>query len=162
MISADLITPQSFDRFWFDIAVPRDIARPHDEKIQLYTVDDLQMIVQTNMTLREEEAAKAFRIVGEQVSAFYRWLQSLGAEPVIKALRQKAQDAVAIEVDRAVKKGFIPAEHEANIRRLTHNAFKRFLHQHTVNLRRSMEGASADEVLVVTRQLFELDSPKGN
>ncbi len=162
VITADRIKPQPFDRLWFDIAVPRDIVDPGDERIQLYSVDDLQMIVQTNMTLREGEAAKAFRIVGEQVSEFYRWLQSLGAEPVIKALRQKAQEAVRTEIERAIKKGFIPQEHEANIRRLAHNAFKRFLHDHTLNLRRSMERSDSDEVLAMTRRLFELETPKGN
>ncbi|MGE4296206.1 MAG: glutamyl-tRNA reductase [Campylobacterales bacterium] len=157
VINPEMIERREFKRYWFDIAVPRDIAAIEDENITVYAVDDLQGIVQTNMSLREEEAAKAFTIVGEHVADFFNWLQSLSADPVIKALRERASAAVREELDRAVKKGFIPKENEENVRLLLHNAFKRFLHVPTVALRARMDKPEAQETLECVRQLFDLE-----
>ena len=157
VINPEMVERCGFARYWFDIAVPRDIAEMEDENIHIYAVDDLQGIVQTNMSLREEEAAKAFTIVGEHVNDFFNWLSSLSADPVIKALREKASRAVREELDRAVKKGFIPAEHEESVRLLLHNAFKRFLHTPTVALRLQMDKPDAQETLECIRQLFDLE-----
>jgi len=93
IITAEMVQPKEYERFWFDIAVPRDIDEIEHEKLHIYAVDDLQNIVNTNMSLREEEAGKAYRIIGEYTGQFYTWLQTLSADPIIKALRDQAQEA---------------------------------------------------------------------
>ena len=157
IISAEMVEPRSFDRYWFDIAVPRDIDTINEANIKIYAVDDLQDIVKTNMNLREEEASKAFRIVGEFVEDFFGWLNSLGADPVIKALRDKASEAARIELDRAIKKGFIDKANEESMRMLLHNAFKRFLHTPTIEIRLCMDKPDANSTLECVRNLFNLE-----
>ena len=157
IISAEMVEPRTFDRYWFDIAVPRDIDTINEANIKIYAVDDLQDIVKTNMNLREEEASKAFRIVGEFVEDFFGWLNSLGADPVIKALRDKASEAARIELDRAIKKGFIDKSNEESVRMLLHNAFKRFLHTPTIEIRLCMDKPDANSTLECVRNLFNLE-----
>ncbi|MDR1911364.1 MAG: glutamyl-tRNA reductase [Helicobacteraceae bacterium] len=159
VINSEMIESVDFDRFWFDIAVPRDIGAIEDERIKVFVVDDLQSIVKTNMSLREEEASKAFRIVGEFVEDFYGWLNSQGAEPLIKALRNKAEEACRIEVERAMKKCFIPhdSEHAKNVERLLHSAFKRFLHAPTIALRLAMDKQNSETISDVIKDIFDLE-----
>ncbi|MDR0746876.1 MAG: glutamyl-tRNA reductase [Helicobacteraceae bacterium] len=157
VITAEMVERRDFERFWFDIAVPRDIDWIDDLAIKIYTVDDLQGIVKTNMSLREEEASKAFRIVGEYVEDFFGWLSSLGSEPVIKALRKKAGEACRVELEKVMKKGFIPQENEENARLLLHNAFKRFLHQPTIALRAAMDDQNSSETLEAVKNIFDLE-----
>ncbi|GHV04063.1 glutamyl-tRNA reductase [Campylobacterota bacterium] len=157
VINAEMVESRDFERAWFDIAVPRDIGAIDEANIKIFAVDDLQDIVKTNMSLREDEASKAFRVVGEFVEDFFGWLSSLGAEPVIKALREKASEAAKIELDRAIKKGFIKDENAENARTLLHNAFKRFLHTPTVGLRLAMDKTGGKDALECISNLFDLE-----
>ena len=49
-----MVEPREFKRYFFDIAVPRDIAITESENIKIYAVDDLQEIVNKNLALCEE------------------------------------------------------------------------------------------------------------
>ena len=72
IITKENAPSSSIDRYWFDIAVPRDI----DENISLsnleiYSVDDLQDIVNENMSLRAEQAKTAYGIVSRMSLEFF-------------------------------------------------------------------------------------------
>mgnify|MGYP003353777019 CR=1 FL=1 len=79
IITVGMIQHQAFRRYWFDMAVPRDIDDIRElYDIDLFYVDDLKEIVTQNIALREEEAKTSFVIV-RRVSCprlFYRrpWL----------------------------------------------------------------------------------------
>jgi glutamyl-tRNA reductase len=77
--------------FIIDIAVPRDVdAGAGDlEEVFLYNIDDLQAVVQENLSKRSTEAAQAETIVGDEVRRFVAWLNSRGAVPTVVALRQR-------------------------------------------------------------------------
>lgn len=157
VITQEMVEARDFKRFWFDIAVPRDIDKIDDENIAIFAVDDLQEIVKTNMSLREEEASKAFKVVGEYVNDFFAWLSSLSADPIIKALRQQANRAAIEELDRAIKKGFIQEADRENTKMLLHNAFKRFLHTPTVTLKTEMEKSGSKEMLDTIKHIFHIE-----
>lgn len=157
VITQEMVEARDFKRFWFDIAVPRDIDKIDDENIAIFAVDDLQEIVKTNMSLREEEASKAFKVVGEYVNDFFAWLSSLSADPIIKALRQQANHAAIEELDRAIKKGFIQEADRENTKMLLHNAFKRFLHTPTVTLKTEMEKSGSKEMLDTIKHIFHIE-----
>jgi glutamyl-tRNA reductase len=77
--------------FIIDLAVPRDVeASVGDiEQVFLYNVDDLQSIVQENLSRRSREIAHAETIVAEELLKFATWQRSRGAVPTIVALRQR-------------------------------------------------------------------------
>ena len=77
--------------FIIDLAVPRDVeASVGDiEQVFLYNVDDLQSIVQENLSRRSAEIAHAETIVAEELLKFAAWQRSRGAVPTVVALRQR-------------------------------------------------------------------------
>jgi len=77
--------------FIIDLAVPRDVeASVGDiEQVFLYNVDDLQSIVQENLSRRTAEIAHAERIIAEELVKFATWQRSRSAVPTVVALRQR-------------------------------------------------------------------------
>jgi len=71
--------------FMVDIAVPRDIEEEVSEldDVYLYTVDDLQEIIQENQKSRENAAEEAREIIEQQADDFLLWLNSLDVNPLI-------------------------------------------------------------------------------
>jgi len=142
-----------------DIAVPRDIEPEvaQLEDVYLYTVDDLQEIIQENLRSRQEAAKQAEEIIDVQVSHFMGWLRSLDSVDVIRALRESA-DAVRDEtVERALRQlqgGKAPEEVVRELARLLTN---KLTHNPCTQMRRaSYEGR--DELLEAARELFNLKS----
>ena len=122
----------AINRYWFDIAVPRDI----DEDIsmfglEIYAVDDLQEIVNTNMTQRSAQAKEAYTIVGKATLEFYDWLKNLDVEPVIKNFIKG--DLIIDKKKNAIKKGYISKDNEENIRKLCQTIITEYLMFHQNN-----------------------------
>lgn len=157
IITAEHIQKSSFARFWFDLALPRDISpkvQEKDPQISLFAVDDLQDIVKKNMALRAESAKAAFGIVGRATQEFFSWLKTLEVEPLIKAIRQAAKNAALSEISRGCKKGFYPNEYKENIERSIHNAFAKFLHEPTIALKNAANSANGATLIESSRQIF--------
>jgi len=149
----------SFDRFWFDIAVPRDI----DDNISLsglniYSVDDLQDIVNENMTLRAEQAKTAYGIVSKMSVEFFDWLKSLEIEPVVKHLYVKGSNVIDRKLKTAIKKGFIKAEDEDNIRKLCETVITEYLHAPSKKLKDISKNMECDIVVGAVQNMFSLES----
>jgi len=88
--------------FIIDVAVPRDVeASVGDiEQVFLYNVDDLQSIVQENLSRRAAEVERAESIVNEEVARFMAWRRSRGAVPTVVALRQRFETIRKSELQR--------------------------------------------------------------
>jgi glutamyl-tRNA reductase len=88
--------------FIIDVAVPRDVeaAVGDIEQVFLYNVDDLQTMVQENLSRRSSEVTRAEAIVAEEVSKFGAWLRSRGAVPTIVALRERFDRIRKSELNR--------------------------------------------------------------
>lgn len=155
VINNDLVEKKDFDRYWFDIAVPRDIDEILDPRINVYSVDDLKDIVQLNLELRNSEASKAFKVVGNMTEEFYTGLKVENANPIIKAMRESAQIAAQEEIERAIAKKYIPEESRENIEKLVHNAFKKFLHKPTITIKDYMKKPEAEEITNTINLLFK-------
>ena len=91
--------------FMVDLAVPRDIEQEVGEldDVFLYTIDDLQGIVQGNLDARRSAVEQAEAIIDTQVGQFMHWMQGRQSVPLIRALRDQAEDARRHEVERALK-----------------------------------------------------------
>ncbi len=91
--------------FMVDLAVPRDIEPEVAEldDVFLYTIDDLQEIVQANLDARRSAVDQAEAIVETQVVQFMHWLQTRASVPLIRQLRDQAEDARQHEVERAMR-----------------------------------------------------------
>jgi len=155
IITSSMINKAPNQRYWFDMAVPRDI----DEEclcddINLYHIDDLKSIVTQNKALRQEETLLAHEIIGRYSMEFFGWLKSLEIEPVLKQLYNMAENAAQVETKRVIEKGFIPEEHEESLQKATFQSMKRFLHDISTRLRQSASQSSSDTTLQALQYLL--------
>ncbi|MBP3675002.1 MAG: glutamyl-tRNA reductase, partial [Campylobacter sp.] len=156
VITDELIEIVEFNRYFFDIAVPRDIDISYYDNISVYAVDDLESIVKSNLNLREEQAGVAYAIVGEMTAEFFKWRSSQNSTPAIKALRFKARNIAQKEIEKAIKKGYIKCCDENEARKLVHQVFKAFLHTPTMRLK----DRNDDEILNALEYLFDIKIDK--
>lgn len=158
LITKELIDNESVRRLWFDMAIPRDIEDMNMEKLQLFRIDDLRSISQSNHALREEQGVRATEIVEKYKEEFYAWLRTLSIEPVIKQMREHVTTAIDAEMTRAIKKGFVPAEAEENMRKMAEQMFKRFLHEPTQNLRESSTQKENANSIEAIKKIFNINT----
>lgn len=156
VVGKELITPTSKRRIWIDLAVPRDIENVECENLEIYCVDDLQEIITQNKSRRQKHAEQAHKIIESFVQEFFKWLQSLGVEPVIKHIRALAKDSCLKELERAIKKGFVPEEYRTNIEKILHNAFNTFLHNPTQRIKEASESISSDPIIEAVKNIFDI------
>ena len=159
IITKENAPSSSINRYWFDIAVPRDI----DENISLsnlevYSVDDLQDIVNENMSLRAEQAKTAYGIVSRMSLEFFEWLKSLEIEPMVKNLYVKGDSIIDKKVKNAIKKGFIKAEDEENIRKLCQTVITEYLHNPSKQLKDISKNMECDVVIGAVQNMFGLSN----
>ena len=156
IITDSLLEPKSFKRYFFDIAVPRDVELSQSEDVEVYSVDDLEEIVKKNLILREEQAQIAYSIVAKCTNEFFKWLKAAASTPIIKALRQSAKQVAELELAKALKKGYLKHSDAEEARKLIHQVFKAFLHAPTVNLKNLGDADDADGTVNALVEIFEL------
>jgi len=127
--------------FLVDIAVPRDIdpAISKLKDVYLYTIDDLQQVVDENMEQRTAAARSASEDVDEAVTGFMRWLSGIRAARTLKKIREQSHEFEEELTDRALRKleaGQDPAE---VIKQLTRTLTNKILHLPSKRLREAAE-----------------------
>ena len=143
--------------FMVDIAVPRDVE-PEVAKLEdiyLYCVDDLHSIIEESLQSRREAALQAEEIVDIQVEHFQAWLRTQDAVPVIKAIREHAEQECQILQEKSLKQleQGIPAEQV--VTELVRALSKKLLHEPSRQLRQS--GFDIDNKLIeAARSLFNI------
>lgn len=143
--------------FMVDIAVPRDIEPEVDEldDVYLYSVDDLQEIIEENLKSRQDAAHQAEEIIDTQVTHFMGWVRSLESISTIRAFREQAERLRDETLARALgqlERGENPEQVMQELARLLTN---KLTHTPSVQIRQaSCEGRM--EVLDVVRELFDL------
>jgi len=158
IITAEMITEPDLKRLWFDMALPRDIDTIENENITLYRIDDLQAISKNNHALRQEQALQASEIVHRYREEFFRWLRALSVEPVIKRLRLRIDDVIDAEIARTVRKGYVPAGHEANMKRMITQVFDKFLHEPTKKLRAISKESDGAATIEAIKEIFNIST----
>ena len=89
--------------FMVDIAVPRDIEPEvaELEDIYLFTIDDLQTVVNENMEGRRQAARAAGEMIESAVDRFEMQVRTRQAAPTIRRLREQAEQARRHTLDQA-------------------------------------------------------------
>lgn len=144
-----------------DIAVPRDVEAEVSELdgVFLYTVDDLQAVIDENRQSRQEAAFEAEEIITAQVDMFMRKLQSLGAKDVIRAYRAKVDVIRSTALDKSIKQLSAGQNPEAVLQQLAHTLSNKIMHTPTARMREAAEQGNMP-VLEAARTLLDLPAPK--
>jgi len=143
--------------FMVDIAVPRDIepAVGELEDVYLYSVDDLNEVIQDNLRSREQAALKAEEIIDIHATHFMGWWNSLDVVETICNLREQAIEArhrVVKKAKRMIQNGKSPDE---AIDYLAHTLTNTLMHSPCAQLRQAGYDGR-EELVTAAQQLFEL------
>ncbi len=136
--------------FIIDISVPRNIdpAINDLDNVYLYDVDDLQGVVDSNITERKKEAEKAEAIIAEEIESFQKWMSSLDSVPTVVALRNRAEMIKKEELERLINRFPDLGEKERKaIEYMASAITNKLIHPPTVALR---EDAEDRDVLIAT------------
>ncbi len=141
--------------FMCDIAVPRDVEPEVDEldDVYLYTVDDLQEIIQENVESRQEAAEQAREIIENQVEDFLSWERSLDSVEVIREIRENAMQISSEVLGKAQAQLAQGKAAEDVLNFLARTLTNKLLHQPSATLRHAGEDGRHD-LLDFSRQLF--------
>ena len=147
--------------FLIDIAVPRDLdpAINDLDNVYLYNIDDLQEVVEQGWQRRQQEAARAERLVAAETVKFEDWLQTLEVYPTIIALKEKAAAISQAELKKTLSQlGPVSEEQLQALEVLLNSVTQKLLHDPIIFLKRdhSMKKSPHRELDLV-RRLFNLD-----
>ena len=144
--------------FMVDLAVPRDIEPEVDEldSIYLYTIDDLQAVVEEGLGQRQDAARQAEILINEALDSWQREIRGYRAIDTIKQLRDTAQVLSEQELVRAMKMLEAGRSADEVLAQLSRNLTNKFLHAPTVALRSAAEQGDLS-LLEATHRLFSID-----
>ncbi|MGM0563548.1 MAG: glutamyl-tRNA reductase [Pseudomonadota bacterium] len=147
--------------FMVDIAVPRDIESEVSEleDVYLYTVDDLEQVIEENRQSRQAAAREAEEIIRHKIADFCEWQRSRVAVDTISELRQSVERHSETALARAQKMIEQGRPAEEVLQWLSHSLTNKLLHGPTVQLRQAAS-ENDQKLLETTRKLFDLDQPE--
>ncbi len=90
--------------FIVDLAMPRDVEAEVGELDDafLYTVDDLQQIVEQNLASRQDAAVLANQMIEQQLQQYVQWQQSQSSIDLLLGFREKSEAQRDLLVTRAL------------------------------------------------------------
>jgi glutamyl-tRNA reductase len=150
--------------FIVDLAVPRDVESSVGdiEQVFLYNVDDLQGIVQENISRRSGEIEHAEQIVTGEVSNFIAWHRSRAAVPTIRALRDRFEGTRRTELERLKGKlSGLPPEAVDKVDEITRLLVEKLLLEPTEQLKALPDEETQAVFAEALNRLFRLRDDAG-
>ncbi|MES9941272.1 MAG: glutamyl-tRNA reductase [Candidatus Thiodiazotropha sp. 6PLUC2] len=143
--------------FMVDIAVPRDIEPEVSDlsDIYLYTVDDLDEVIQENMRSREEAAEQAEEIIEQYVDDYMGWLRSLDAVELIQDYRCYAEQVRDEVMQKALQQLAKGKTAEEALRFIAHTLTNKLLHTPSTQMRQAGFNGQI-ELLDAANTLFQI------
>jgi len=144
--------------FMVDIAVPRDIepAVAELEDVYLFTVDDLQSVVNENMENRRQAAREADRMIATEVDRFELQLRTRSAAPTIRRLRDEAERTREHTLEQARRMLAAGRGTDEVLEFLAATLTNRLIHAPSQRLREAAE--SGDERIIgAIAEIYRLD-----
>ncbi|OUS31741.1 glutamyl-tRNA reductase [Gammaproteobacteria bacterium 45_16_T64] len=134
--------------FMMDIAVPRDIEDAVGElaDVYLYTVDDLQSVVEENRKQRQHAAQQAETIVDNSTSRFMESLRGLDAVETIRNYRKSVDDVREQELEKALMAIRNGADPEAAMQRMSRALTNKLMHEPCLQLKKAGEEGRDDRL----------------
>lgn len=147
-------------RFFFDLAVPRDVepeVGQLGENVFLYDIDDVQSVVRANLRHRQLEVAKVERLIEEEVKELENELGASQVGPVIRSLRQKAEAIRQAELAKALNRLPNLSEEEREVvAETTRLILNKFLNDAMVSMRQWGADEAKASYVEAVRELFRL------
>jgi glutamyl-tRNA reductase len=145
--------------FMVDIAVPRDIEEEVGEldDIYLYTVDDLQSVIQDNLKSRQKAAEQGEIMINDEVQNFMSWLRAQDQMDVIKRYREKITTIQEDTLEKARKLLLNGSSSEEALNFLAHTLTNKLAHDATVAMNKAAH-AGDHKLLEASNRILNLSS----
>ncbi len=162
MIEQAIIQRKHRPVYIVDIAVPRDVETSTGdlEDVYLYSVDDLQGVIEENLRNREQAALQAEEIIDTQVIHFMDWMNSLNTVSTIKALRDQARNMQQEVLDLAIRRLKQGEDPELVMREMARSLTNKIIHSPSASLRNVSEHEK-DDLARAARILFDIHTDTG-
>ena len=143
--------------FMVDLAVPRDIdpSVAELEDIYLFSMDDLQQLIDENRQQRELAAGGARLLLEEEVARFLAEVRAHDAGPAIRALRSQADTIRGQTLEQARRMLAAGKATDEVIEYLANTLTNRLLHAPTQALRQASESNDSALADTLARLLIE-------
>lgn len=134
--------------FMVDLAVPRDIEAEIGilDDVYLYSVDDLQAVIDENLHNRQQASQQAYGIIDTQVNVFINWQRSLDAVDVITEIRHHTNLLSDEVLQKALKQLASGQPAEQVLEFMAQTLTNKFLHTPSTQLREAGQNAQHDLV----------------
>ncbi len=137
-----------------DLANPRDIdEKVKDLGVKLFNIDDLRVIADNSVKMRQQEVSKVEEIVENELILLLNSLKHLEIEPLISNIRIHAEEIRRVEINKALKMLGDLNGKEKIVDDLTQALIERLFFDVVKNLRRAAEEDEKD-VLEAAGKLF--------
>ncbi len=140
-----------------DLSVPRNIDKEaaHIAGVQLYSIDDLQSIVDSYSEKRKLSIDKAKRIIEELVSESVSWINSRSLRPIISNITHNLQ-AVSKKELAEYRKHMQP-ETADEVEKYTALLTQKYIRTLIRNLKEATQNGSSAASLDLINELFDFD-----
>ena len=156
MIALALNNRQKEPIFLVDLAVPRDVEPETGslENVYLYTVDDLQSVVLSNLNIRKDAAAIAEEMIYLQVREYMYWSKAQSVSNTIQDYRNYGNHIKTKILNDAIESINSGADPRMIVERLANTLTNKLLHHPTIALKNADDHS---EILKFARELLGLD-----
>lgn len=146
-----------------DIAIPRNIepSAAAVPNVTLKNIDDLHQVVQDTRAARAAAIAQVREIIAAEADAFYKWLLTRRAAPVLDELYTRAETIRQAELDKALRRlnHLALTERERNVlNALTTGLVNKIFAAPTTNLKAQLQNGDGQMYLDTLRELFDLQT----
>ncbi|MCK8815859.1 glutamyl-tRNA reductase [Natroniella sulfidigena] len=144
--------------FLIDIAVPRDIEPEIAElpEVYLYDIDDLEAVVNQNLEERRGEIEQVEEIIAEEREEFEKWLNYRQVVPVIKGMRERANQIKEQELNRALQRLANSKQNQEDVvEELSSRLVNKLLHPPTLGVKQLANSEGSLQKLEVIKEVFE-------
>ncbi|MBP5981914.1 MAG: glutamyl-tRNA reductase [Halomonas sp.] len=156
--------------FMVDIAVPRDIEPEVGElaDVFLYTVDDLEEVIEENMRYRQVAADQAESLIEHGVGSWQHEKRIRNGGELIRDYRQHGESLRDQSRDQALERLARGEDPTKVIERLAHQLANRLMHEPTQAIRDAASQEhhelldAAPRLLLPVKPAFEKTAPKAN
>lgn len=149
--------------FLVDLAVPRDIEAEVGEldDAYLYTVDDLQHIVEKNLESRQHAALQAEQMITEQVQQYMQWRQGQLSMDLLRDFRQQSEKQRDVLLAKALNQLTDGKDAEQVLQELANKLTNSLIHAPTKALKKAARQQDSDSMSLL-REALGVESAKGS
>lgn len=162
LINKERLTPLETEHLenmiMLDLANPRDIDPDVRElNVKLYNLDDLRYITDKNKELREKEALKAEKIIGEETQLLKNAIKQMEISPILSTMNIEAEKIRKQEVEKTLHMLTLDKKEEKIINQLTHSIVDKMMYKTIKNLKKAVENDDTPTINTAKKILIEYE-----